>query len=189
MELGKTPSLFLDIEQQVSRGSKRADHATNDFKMDRAACTLCSSCVLMWVPALLRWEEATLHVHRLFFVIAWAVQRSKSVHAGRKRDKPIALTSFYISHCDELSINREMIHICGPTRRSGGVAWIIEWWRKCFSVMNFASDRFLTAEAPPACKPSLQRALWHCVYTQHSTDAFQEILHLWGRGKPGTKTV
>lgn len=80
-----------------------------------------------------------------------------------------------------------MIHICGPTGRSGGVAWIIERWRKCFSVINFASDRFLTAEAPLACKRLLQRALWHCVYTQHGADAFQEILHLSGRGKPGTK--
>lgn len=59
------------------------------------ACMLGASCVLMWVPALLRWEEAKLHIHRLFFVIIWAIERSKSVHAGRNRDKPLALTSFY----------------------------------------------------------------------------------------------
>lgn len=60
------------------------------------ACTLGASCVLMRVPALLRWEEAKLHVHRLFFVIARATQRSKRVHGGKKkRGLPLALMSFY----------------------------------------------------------------------------------------------
>lgn len=187
-ELWKTPSRFSDIEQQVSRDSQRADPATNDFKMDWAAwaesaCTLGTSCVLMWVPALLRWEEARLCIHRLFFVITWAIQRSKCVHAGRKRDEPLALTSFYKQlwwaqhkQTDDsyLRSNREVGWRCMNN-------WAVEKMFQCYEFCQWPFSHSRSTAGMQA--PATTSPLTLCLYSTH---AFQEILLLSGRRKPGT---
>lgn len=133
------------------------------------ACMLGASCVLMWVPALLRWEEAKLHIHRLFFVIVWAIERSKSVHAGRKRDKPLALTSFYKQlwwaqhkQTDDsyLWSNREVGWRCMNN-------WVVEKMFQCYEFCQWPfSHSRSTAGMQALATASL---LTLCLYsTQHS---------------------